>query len=778
MPKLETEMIEVKKSEPLEKKSKRSGKAWYSLALLIGFVLLCVFIELPPKPVAEHAPESEFSAVRAFAHIEAIAQKPHPTGSLENEKVRQYLVDQLEQLGLHPKVEHSHYLENRYDFVDSVEVYNVIGSIKGSGGGKQVVLMAHYDSVPSGPGANDNGVAVAALLEVAKILQSESQPKNDLLFVFTDAEEMGLIGAEEFWAEPARVEETGLVLNFEARGSKGASLMFQTSPQNDWLIQEFAKVAPNPVTSSLLSSFYETMPNDTDLTVTIEAGLPSINFAYGQGWTAYHSMMDNMDNVDLRTLQHHGENALSLARHFSQIDLNNQASQNRIFFSLFGQVIHYSEKLVVPFTLFLIVLYLAVFILAKRKKLFSFAQLGFGFLVLGISLIGSIIVALPVWFAVNKLWAHRMSLFAGGLHDSLLYNLSFLVLTAGLCFLMWSLFKRKLNRWAFVFSVMVLWLVILAGLTLYLKGATYLFAIPLLISLLVMGAALLRPQPDQAIRHPLAFALLVSVPVMLFTSVFQLFYSFLPVDLNVYLNLFVVLFLALLYIPLSEIGTAFRWTPAVSLGIAIVLLGASWVLASPSEQRQVNSNLFYALDSQTGEAQWVSLEPPNSWTQQYISGENLSILEDVMPGAGGRTIWTGEAPVVSVAKPEVSIVEQTIVNGERTLHLNIKTVPHTRVLYLVLPNTTAASIQLGEKVIPVMTEGESLYIKQTGLPPEGLTFLIRGPAEEELELVLTEVQDQAVEELANVWLERPVELIPGGSFDGSMLIQSHYKFYD
>ncbi|MEF2245665.1 M20/M25/M40 family metallo-hydrolase [Paenibacillus sp. IITD108] len=769
MPKLET-VIGLKTKHP--------GKAWYSLVLLLVFILLSVYMDWPPKPQSEITVGTEFSAERAFQHLEVIAQKPHPTGSLENEKVRQYLVDQLKILGLDPQVEQRSHLDVRYDFVNSVEVYNVVGSIKGSDGGKKVVLMAHYDSVPTGPGANDNGVAVAALLETARILKTAPQPKNDILFVFTDAEEMGLIGAKEYWADPARIGNTGIVINLEARGSKGSSLMFQTSRHNEWLIQEFGKVAPNPVTSSLLSSFYEKMPNDTDLTIAIEAGLPSLNFAYGQGWTAYHSTMDNIESVHLGTLQHHGENALQLARHFGQIDFNDlAATSNRVFFSFLGQVVHYPEGLAVPIAIFLFALYLTVLIGAFRKKVISFAQIGTGFLAIFTSIAGSLLVILPLWFLVNKLWAHKMSLLdGGGLHDGMLYNLSFLLITVGLCLFVWNCFKRKLNRFAVVLSAMLLWLIILVLLTLYLKGATYLFAFPLLINLVVLGVSLFRPEPDKMIRHPIALAVVCFVPVILFTSVFQLLYSFLPVDLNVFINVIAVLLLAFLYVPVGEIGHASRWTPIVPTGIAVVLLIISWALAAPTEQRQVNSNLFYVLDDETQEAQWVTMFPPNEWTKQYVDEGSQSGLENILSGAGYSPVWTGIGPVVPVNSPEINIIEKSTNNGEQNIQLKIKTEEHTRVLYLTLTNPSpSTSVQLGDRIIPMALENESLTIRQTGLPQEGLTLHIKGPASEALELQLTEVRDQVVEKLARVWQERPNELAPGGRFDGNMLIKSHFK---
>src|SRR6476659_11287397 len=79
------------------------------IALL--FVTLCiVFAERanrPPVVVPATAPLTEFSAERAMKHVVAIAQRPHPIGSAEHDRVRDYLVAQLRNLGLEPQIQNA-----------------------------------------------------------------------------------------------------------------------------------------------------------------------------------------------------------------------------------------------------------------------------------------------------------------------------------------------------------------------------------------------------------------------------------------------------------------------------------------------------------------------------------------------------------------------------------------------------------------------------------------------------------------------------------------------
>ena len=93
---------------------------------------------------------------------------------------------------------------------------NIIGTIKGSGSGKSLLLLTHYDSsAHSSFGASDAGSGIATILEgVRAFLSKNIIPLNDIHVVFTDAEEIGLLGAEAFVKNHKLIDNVGLVLNF------------------------------------------------------------------------------------------------------------------------------------------------------------------------------------------------------------------------------------------------------------------------------------------------------------------------------------------------------------------------------------------------------------------------------------------------------------------------------------------------------------------------------------------------------------------------------------
>ena len=84
--------------------------------------------------------------------------------------------------------------------VSCARVRNVI-AILGPTAGKALLLNAHYDSVPVGPGASDDGIGVATLLEAASILKDRPL-RRPIILLFNEGEELGLIGARAFLADP------------------------------------------------------------------------------------------------------------------------------------------------------------------------------------------------------------------------------------------------------------------------------------------------------------------------------------------------------------------------------------------------------------------------------------------------------------------------------------------------------------------------------------------------------------------------------------------------
>lgn len=287
------------------------------IALIVALALGIVVAwraEQTPEPKGLDAPPTEFSALRAMPDVEAMARAPHPVGSPENRRVRDYLIGRMAELGLSPQVRPGVGVQARGERIIGGPVENLVGVLPGRDrNAPALALMAHYDSAPGSPGAADDAAGTAAALEIVRALKARGVPERDVMIVITDGEEAGLLGANHFFRRDPLARRIGLVLNMETRGAGGRVQMFQTSPDNGELIDLLRRTAPRPATSSLTVFVYERMPNDTDLTETLAAGAPGMNFAFVGRQFQYHSPNSTPERLEKGSLQDMGAQVLALA---------------------------------------------------------------------------------------------------------------------------------------------------------------------------------------------------------------------------------------------------------------------------------------------------------------------------------------------------------------------------------------------------------------------------------------------------------------------------------
>lgn len=312
------------------------GARLAAIALVVAFALVALLSlrgNQPPAAVGLDSPAQAFSSARATQVLARILgdQAPHPTGSVANAAVRDRIVAEFARLGIAAEV------QRRFACGGSAcaRVDNVVAKIPGRNADQAVLLSAHYDSVAAGPGASDDGAGVAAIIEVARALQAGPPLAREVWLLANDGEELGLIGAEAFAREPefARI---GSVLNLEARGTTGASLLIETQPGNAAVVSAMRRVLPRPGSSSLDYEVYKTLPNDTDFTVYRREGLVGTNFAWAEGAARYHTPLDDIAHLDPGSLQQHGDNALAMARALAGASGPLQADHDAVFFSVFG----------------------------------------------------------------------------------------------------------------------------------------------------------------------------------------------------------------------------------------------------------------------------------------------------------------------------------------------------------------------------------------------------------------------------------------------------------
>jgi hypothetical protein len=286
------------------------------------------------------AGQTAFSEEHAFATLSGLLkeQRPHTAGSPENAVVRDRILAELKSAGYAPEVQAAFQCDTAPRNPGCTAVENIVAVHKGTGDGKAVLASAHYDSVPAGPGVSDDGAGVAVVLELARAFAGKTT-RNDVIFLLSDGEETGLRGARAFAERHPLMRNVGVVVNFEARGASGPSMMFETGPGNARLMNLFAHAVARPSASSVSYEVYKLLPNDTDFSVYRKLGLSGFNFAFSNSASLYHSVRDNLQYIDRRSLQHAGEHAFEVAGALADADLATlSASSDASFFDVFGLV--------------------------------------------------------------------------------------------------------------------------------------------------------------------------------------------------------------------------------------------------------------------------------------------------------------------------------------------------------------------------------------------------------------------------------------------------------
>ena len=727
--------------EPMPQHVKNSYATGLGYVLfLIAAVLVSLSQLAPPEPLPPSAPANEFSAGRAMGHVQAIAQRPHPIGSQEINQVRGYIIDQLTEMGLSPQVQKTTVVgSQRGPAVPAATVENIVARLDGAQGEKGIMLVAHYDSVPTGPGASDNGAGVATLLETLRALKTGPPPANSVLFLFTDGEEAGLLGARAFVEEHPEARLVSLLLNFEARGYGGPSMMFEASSGNGGLIREFAAAADYPLATSISDELYKRLPNDTDFTEFKQAGFAGLNFAYFKGINHYHTRIDSVENLDQATLQNHGSYALALARHFGNRPLDNLRDEDHIYFNVSGSVLaHYPRSWALPLMILSAIFLALVITVGIRRSHVAVGAIFFGLLVSVLTIFCATAAATGVWWVIKNL-SSDFSLtsqpepFNGTVF---LLGLSGITLTVALVISIWAC--RKLGMMNLFAGHLLLWLLLLVASTLVLAGGSYLFAWPLLFGTLALGLLVLAKKDEGLTRWAgLAAAALSAGPaILLFIPLTYVVYLAMTLDSIPALSVLLALLSGMLVPGLDWLTKPVRMqVPAVVGLLSLGLLVAGYVTPSFDNKHPAQTNLFYAMNADTGKAVWASFDQqPDAWTGKFLTGkvERGSLSEYIPSNYGG--FLKSEAPPVQIQGPLITVSADSTDGGLRTMVLRMTSPRRAPVLSVYLESEAeVVKSSVNNKPITVIA-GSRWGLRYFAVPPEGVEVVLQLRSSEPVKL--------------------------------------------
>jgi Peptidase family M28 len=716
----------------------RKASFWVATAGLAALLFVGIASVLGMAPTAPSGPDvsaGAFSAARAKTHISAIADDPRPVGSPQHAEARAYLLDELGSLGWRTEVQES---IGTFDFgVDGTQsiaaVANVIATRPGTASTGTVVLAAHYDTVVGSPGAGDDGIGVGVLLETARALSTAAAPRNTVMILLTDAEEVGLLGAEAFVRERARELGTTVVLNHEARGAGGGPMTFRMSSPNSELIEVLAG-APGVFADSSSEATFEALPNDSDFTPFEQGGLYGYDTAILADGAYYHSPIDDPAHLSAASLQQMGDTTLAMTRELAGMDL---AAIGRggeeIVTALPWGLLWYPQSLEIPLAIGVLVLAAVLVWVLRRRGALTLPRLALSAVASVVVLVVAGVASYAVWRLALLIDPAQASVVVGEPYRPLLYRLAMLVAGLAAVLSLFALVRRRLGAVGLAVGMLVV--LALAGVLLAftLPGVSGAVVQPTLVVAAGAVVAVLLPERRTGVRSGVYLLALAVAAVMLGPAVwlgFDVGLSAGPLS-AVLLAMFVTLALPLIEVawPLPADTVPRRRMRIAVVPTLVVILTAALTAAGLAANREGatdvrQENVVYSVDADTKEAQWASGAVPTSeWSRSLLS-EPAVPLEEAFPWSAGAALWHGPAPVAEQSPPAVTVLRDVSRGGTRelTLRLSSRRAASTLGLWVDAGSATVRSASVAGRDVPTdSSQGKWAFgFRFYGAPEDGV----------------------------------------------------------
>jgi hypothetical protein len=662
--------------------------------LIFGTLALGWLSQKPGDEAFLSNDDKQFSQQKAFEHVTKIASEPHYTGSVAHVSVNDYIVEQLKSMGLHVETQNALTLSPSYyasSYVANIVARLPANIISDNTENKALALVSHYDSAMSSSlGASDAGSGVATILEALRaFIASEQKHSNDIIVIITDAEEIGLLGAQAFVEQHPWAPDIGLALNFEARGSGGASFMLlETNGGNKALIQAFkqANVA-YPMANSLMYSIYKMLPNDTDLTVFREKGnINGFNFAFIDDHFDYHTAQDTPARLDRSTLNHQASYLVALLPFFANTDLTALNSDiDQVYFNLANWLmVDYPFSWVVPIFIILAVLFTLLLVIGVWRKTIKLSGLLMGFVpaltsVLSAGGIGYLcwnwsiglfpeFLDIPQGFTYSGHWLIALAILFTVILNAAIYR--------------WTEYKfSTISQLEWLLAPSILWLVIVGLMSFYLVGAGF-FALVLIAPLAALFYAVYQPQKT---INPIIYVLLSLPGILVVAPQIPIFVIGLGLS-----NLFIASILSsLLLITLLPFWVKFHHFKWQQRGLEFITLLCIIGLVNNtgySQEQKKPSSLNYLYDGDAAKGiMFTYNQHLDVFTNQVLSAQNQGheLLTSIYPTNPWRKpTFSKTVPVLDIEPLNYTVVEKNV--GENRVFVRL----------FVTPQASTARIQL------------------------------------------------------------------------------------
>lgn len=645
-----------------------------SLFIVLGAIYLSFTATMPQTGTDASTSKTEFSTERALIPLKKISEKPHYHGSINHSEVRRILIQELEALGLETQTQEGTVLSKYGSLIKPI---NIVARLKGKSSSKSLVLLSHYDSalVPS-LGASDAGSGIVTILESLRAyIASEETPLNDIIVVFTDAEEIGLNGAELFVNEHPWAKNIGLVLNFEARGSGGPSnMILETNGGNKNLIKAFANANPEyPVATSLMYSIYKMLPNDTDSTIFREdADIDSFFFAFIDDHFDYHTQNDNLENLNTETLQHQGSYLLPLLHYFAKEDLSQLKAEEDYVYANFPllKMIYYPFSWITPMLLIATLIFISLLIIGIKKNRLQLKAIGVGFFPFIISLILCGLFGYFGWIILLKIYPHYLEIQHGFTYNGHSYIAFFVLISCAIIFSIYKFFSKAISAENLSITPLFFWILINGAIAVYLQGAAY-FIIPVYFGLISLALAIYKPNLNR-----ISYALL-ALPALGFLSPLVQFF---PVGLGLENLVISCVFCVLLFGLLIPVFGPIRIKKIIATTLLCFGIGFyihAHTTSSFSEERQKPNSLIFYQNNDTQKAYWLTYDSVlDPWTKGYL-GENPEKANSYSLGVaaskyGKSYTYISETETKNLQSWVIQKLKDTLIGEDRHIDFTIQ----------------------------------------------------------------------------------------------------------
>tara|TARA_R110000787_G_scaffold45993_4_gene111912 strand:+ start:1761 stop:4058 length:2298 start_codon:yes stop_codon:yes gene_type:complete len=683
--------------------------------LIVIFAALWSFYDTSPSSVKSPKSTTDFSVEKALSHLKEISKESHHVGTEAHKTVQNYIVSELQKLGLEPTIQTQTIINKKMFAGTTVE--NIIVKIDGSETGKSLLLLSHYDSNPhSALGASDAGSGVVTILEgLRAYLAKNQQPKNDIIILISDAEELGLLGAKAFVEYHPLAKNIGLVLNFEARGSGGPSYMLlETNGKNSKMITEFLKANPTyPASNSLLYSIYKKLPNDTDLTVFRENGdINGFNFAFIGDHFDYHTVQDSYERLDRTTLAHQADYLMNLLNYFSDSDIENlQSDVDLIYVNFpFVKLLTYPFSWVMPLYIVagVLLLILVFFGIASNKIKLNQLLIGFIPSILSLILCGG--VSYYLWKLLLIIHPPYKDMLHGFTYNGYWYIIAFVCLNIWLLFLIYKKFTKKDNSTSLLIAPIVVWMIINFLIQEDFKGAGFLI-IPVFIAEVILAISIFYKPSNK--NFPVLFAVLSIPTIYILAPLVKLF----PVGLGLKMLFISALFLALLFgllLPVINASKSRKGFSKLAGILTLVFFSIATLNAGFDVDNRKPNSLVYVQNMMDSTSYWGTY---NNVLDDYVSQKiTKNLITENLASAETKSKYNTRFRHYKKGKnrplkgSSVTIGLDTVIGTERVLEFTIA--PNRKInKYELSVRDSLYFNHLSVNNIPV-NEGNSFSIKR------------------------------------------------------------------